>query len=177
MAVSQSRVFALLLFLLTGFAICLPLMRGPPLMNGLDQPRLRASKQILPRDQKQCVIESNPDFYDLGIRIGIYLQYITAFGANLFLKEAIDGNLTTNTISLLALLVGVVATLAATVRGDVQTIEIVVLLRLGFGFIFSILSIWGHRTRAPRGDAPIRFPLIGSFLRLSLATAFSAYAV
>lgn len=143
-------------------------------MNGLDQPRLRASKQTLPRDQQQCVIEGNPDFYGLGIRIGIYLQYITAFGANLFLKEAIDGNLTTNTIFLLALLV---ATLVATVRGDVQTIEVVVLLQLSFGFIFSILSIWGHRTRAPRGDAPIRFPLIGSFFRLSLATAFSAYAV
>ncbi|KAL1858996.1 hypothetical protein Daus18300_009754, partial [Diaporthe australafricana] len=120
------------------------------------------------------MIEGNPDFYGLGIRIGIYLQYLTAFGANLFLKEAIDGNLTTNTIFLLALLV---ATLVATVQGDVQTTEIVVLLQLSFGFIFSILSIWGHRTRAPGGDDPIRFPLTGSFFRLSLATAFSVYAV
>lgn len=174
MAVSQSRAFAWLLFLLTGVAVCVPLIRGPPLMSGLNQPRLRAPRQTLPRDQEQCVIEGNPDFYGLGIRIGIYLQYITAFGANLFHKEGIDGNLTTNTIFLLALLV---ATLVATVRGNVQTTEIVVLLQLGFGFIFSILSIWGHRTRAPRGDAPIRFPLIGSLFRLSLATSFSAYAV
>lgn len=72
-------------------------------MNGLNQPRLRAPRQTLPRDQRQCVIEGSPDFYGLGIRIGIYLQYITTFGANLFHKEGIDGNLTTNTIFLLAL--------------------------------------------------------------------------
>lgn len=74
-------------------------------MNESDQPRWRAPKQALPRDQQQCVTEGNPDVYGLGIRISIYLQYITAFGANLFFKEAIDGNLTTNTIFLLALLI------------------------------------------------------------------------
>jgi hypothetical protein len=124
---------------------------------------------------QDCSITGNPDFYGLGIRVGIYIQWATSFLANLFLREAIEENLGTNTIFLLALFV---ATAVATVQGTVQTVEILVLLQLSFGFIFSILSIWGHRTRAPQGEKqPIRFPLIPSHARLALTTALSSYAV
>lgn len=35
----------------------------------------------------------------------------------------------------------------------------------------------GHRTRTRHGDKPIRFPLLGAFFRLTLATALSAYGL
>jgi hypothetical protein len=122
----------------------------------------------------QCEIEGNPDFYGLGIRIGIYLQWITALLANHTLMGAIGTNLETNTIFLVALFV---ATAVASARNTVQTAELVVLLQLCFGFLFSILSIWGHRTGGfALGGKKARFPLIGSFFRLILATALATYS-
>lgn len=55
-----------------------------------------------------CGFEGNPDFYGLGIRVGIYLQWITAYLANHFLQEATDSSLETNTIFLVALFVAMV---------------------------------------------------------------------
>jgi protein-S-isoprenylcysteine O-methyltransferase Ste14 len=122
-----------------------------------------------------CAITGNSDFYGLGIRIGIYLQWTTAFLANHLLRESIDTNLETNTIFLLALFI---ATVVATINDTVQTSELVVLLHLCFGFLFSILSIWGHRTGSKIArSGKIRFPLIGSFFRLTLVTAVTAYGL
>jgi hypothetical protein len=148
---------------------CLPLFNRPQ-----NEKRVLVARQAGP--PPSCAIEGNPDFYGLGIRIGIYLQWITAYLANHFLREAIDGNLETNTIFLLALFI---ATAVTTANDTVETAELVVLLHLSFGFLFSILSIWGHRTgNTDLGEKKkIRFPLIGSFFRLTLATAVSAYGL
>ncbi|KAF2432371.1 hypothetical protein EJ08DRAFT_130734 [Tothia fuscella] len=152
---------------ITSFVACAPLsQKSTPLSTSTLKPRQSAP---------QCGFEGNPDFYGLGIRIGVYLQWITAFSANHLLEEAIDGNLETNTIFLLALFI---ATLVTTVQGGVRIAELIVLLHLSFGFLFSILSIWGHRVSLEKLDGKkIRFPLIGSFFRLTLATAVSAYAL
>ncbi|MCJ1377565.1 hypothetical protein MMC17_000660 [Xylographa soralifera] len=147
-----------------GIATCAPILND-----------FRNVKFTVLKRQPLCAVDGNPDFYGLGIRIGIYLQWVTAFLSNHLLREAIDSNLITNTIFLLALFV---ATAVATADDTVQTSELVVLLHLCSGFLFSILSIWGHRIgTADESNEKIRFPLIGSFLRLTLATALSAYGV
>jgi hypothetical protein len=154
---------------IAGLAACAPLIREIRQQPPVELIR-RQSSSIA-----ECGFEGNPDFYGLGIRIGIYLQWITAFLANHFSEEAIDGNLETNTIFLLALFI---ATIVTTVKAQVHTAELTVLLHLSFGFLFSILSIWGHRVRLKGlDDKKIRFPLIGSFFRLTLSTAVSAYAL
>lgn len=122
----------------------------------------------------QCSIPGNSDFYGLGIRIGIYLQWVTTFLANHFHHEAVAENLGTSTIFLVAMFV---ATVVATVRGTVEMAEILVLSQLCFGFIFSILSIWGYRTSSRAGAEPIRFPLVPAYFRLTLATAISVYGL
>lgn len=134
----------------------------------------RTTHAVRQESSAVCGINGNSDFYGLGIRIGIYLQWTTAFLSNHLLQESIGSNLETNTIFLLALFV---AMIVATINKTVQTAELIVLLHLCFGFLFSILSIWGHRTRRFTNDKTIRFPLIGSFFRLSLATGLSAYAL
>jgi len=53
----------------------------------------------------------------------------------------------------------------------------VALAQLAFVFLFSILSIWGYRTRTRPGEKPLRFPLLSSFFRLALATAISAFGL
>lgn len=120
-----------------------------------------------------CSVNGNPDFYGLGIRLGIYLQWSTLLLANYSLPEAIAANLETNTIFLLAIFV---ATIVATAQRSVQAAEIVVILHLCFGFLSSILSIWGHRT-ITRKSKSTRFSLVGSSLRIALTTAICAYSV
>ena len=153
--------------LLIGLAVSVPLHYTPT-----EDATTRPSRRSDPR----CVIRGNPDFYGLGIRIGIYLQWITSFLANHFLHEAIDSQLDTNTIFLLAMFV---ATVVATVQHTVQTAEIVVLMQLCFGFLFSILSVWGYRTGTRKSNGQklerIRFPLLGAGFRLTLATCLCAY--
>lgn len=117
-------------------------------------------------DTLSCGFDGNSDFYGLGIRLGIYLQWITTLLAHLFFDEAIPGNLELNCVFLLAVSA---ATLVATRTGTVRPAECLVLLHLCFGFIFSILSIWGHRI-------DMKFSLAGSTFRLALATAISSYA-
>lgn len=128
------------------------------------------------QSSSSCGFEGNSDFYGLGIRIGVYLQWITAFLANHLLQSAIETNLETNTIFLSALFI---ATVVSTLQDKVQPSELIVLLQLCFGFLFSILSIWGHRTARTgvNKDEKIRFPLMGSFFRLMLATSLAAYGL
>jgi hypothetical protein len=161
--------------LLLGLSCVAGLAACAPLIGDIEQTPAVKLTQRQSAPSEGCGFEGNSDFYGLGIRIGVYLQWITAYIANHFLGEAIDGNLETNTIFLLSLFI---ATIVTTLQGQVQSAELIVLLHLSFGFLFSILSIWGHRVRL-RGlnDQKIRFPLIGSFFRLTLATAVSAYAL
>ncbi|KAH8755124.1 hypothetical protein F5882DRAFT_444824 [Hyaloscypha sp. PMI_1271] len=126
------------------------------------------------RSVEQCGFDGNPDFYGLGIRIAIYLQWATALIANHVLHEdSVKGYLETNSVFLVAVFV---ALAIATAGKDVRSAEIVVLLQLCFGFIFSVLSIWGYRTRTKLKD-PIRFPLMGSSFRLALSTAICGYSI
>lgn len=121
--------------------------------------------------------EGNPDFYGLGIRVGIYLQWSTAILANYLHTDGISENLDTNAIFLLALFV---ALATATAGAEVRPEEVAILLQLCFGFLLAVLSIWGHRLMADKRKKPaepVRFPLMGSFFRLTLATAICAYAI
>ncbi|KAL8672328.1 MAG: hypothetical protein Q9168_003212 [Polycauliona sp. 1 TL-2023] len=125
----------------------------------------------------QCPHEGNPDFYGLGIRIGIYLQLTTAIVAKYFHPEAIPENLTANTTFLLALF----AAVATATRGfGIRPEEVVILLQLSFGSLLSVLLILGGRRRTECSkphDAVSEPPPIASYLRLMLSVAICAYAV
>lgn len=117
---------------LVGISACTPLFYNREFRIPSHSREKRAS-------DASCSIDRNPDFYGLGIRLGIYLQWITAIGANLFSEPSIDGNLETNTIFLLAVFIAIVIT---TAEKTVQSAELLVLLQIGFGFTFSVLTIW-----------------------------------
>ena len=106
-------------------------------------------------------------------RSGIYLQWITSLLANQFLRDAIYINIEINTIFLLAVFA---ATVVSTTNNTFRAAEVIILLHLCFGFLFSILSVWGYRTTL-RSGKPVRFPLLGSFFRLTLKTAICAYGL
>ena len=85
----------------------------------------------------------NADLYGLGIRVGIYLQWISSLLTNVFLPHGISDSLDTNSIFLFALFV---ATASSTnPRGGLHPVEGFIVLQLSFGFLLSVLSIGGLR--------------------------------
>lgn len=124
-----------------------------------------------------CGFVGNPDFYGLRIRLGVYLQWLTAMLAHYLLTEIVSENLDVNAIFVFALSIALVS---STARNEVQDAEIVVLLQLCWGFILGVLTIWGHRLREDHSNSdpqPVRFPPMGSLSRLTLTAAICAYSI
>ncbi|KAL6716375.1 hypothetical protein ACLMJK_005941 [Lecanora helva] len=87
--------------------------------------------------------QGNTDLYGLGIRIGIYLQWISSLLTNIFLPNAISESLDTNAIFLFALFIAIAN--ATTNQEKLHPAEAFVALQLCFGFLLSVLSVGGAR--------------------------------
>ena len=87
--------------------------------------------------------DGNDDLYGLGIRIGIYLQWISSLLTSLLLPTGTSDYLDTNSIFLFAVFI---ATATATQRnGGLHPAEAFIMLQLCFGFLLSVLSVSGFR--------------------------------
>jgi hypothetical protein len=89
-------------------------------------------------------IEGNSDFYGLGIRIGVYLQWLSSWISNSVNPDAAATNHDTNTVFLCALLI---ATAVAFSDGSLQLSEKYILLLLSSGFLSTVVSFLGLRLR------------------------------
>ncbi|KAE9362622.1 hypothetical protein N431DRAFT_144436 [Stipitochalara longipes BDJ] len=124
-----------------------------------------------------CSFAGNAELYGLGIRIGVYLQWVSGFLANIRNAESVRDMLATNTIFLLALFT---ALAIITQKESVESIEVAILLQLCFGFLFSVSTTWGLRVRARFTSSTdygnkVYFPLLGSTIRVCLASAICSY--
>lgn len=140
------------------------------------EPARRAPSQI---PESNCTFAGNSDLYGLGIRIGIYLQWISGFLAICFHAESVPGTLSTNTIFLLALFI---ALAIITTNHTVTAPEVIILLQFCFGFLFSVSSTWGLRVKTriaspKRYKERVEFPLLGSTIRIFLGSAICFYNV
>ncbi|KIX96937.1 uncharacterized protein Z520_07051 [Fonsecaea multimorphosa CBS 102226] len=146
-----------------------------------------AAKGIKPDDsvcspegpvEQGCAIDGNSDFYGLGVRIGIYTQWMTSWIANNFLCEEIIGSLETNSIFLLALFSTV---FFYSVRKDqIRVVDVLVIHQLCVGFLFSIMSLWGYRTMYYKTEGPggrRHFGGFGTHFRLVLMSMITLYGV
>lgn len=98
---------------------------------------------IIRREETSCPnIEGNSDFYGLGIRVGIYLQWFSSWISNSVNPSAAATNHDTNTVFLCALLI---ATAVAFADGSLQLVEKYLLLLLSSGFFCTVLSFLGLR--------------------------------
>ena len=86
--------------------------------------------------------KGNPDFYGAGIRIGIYLQWASAWLSNTFNPAAAAANHDANSIFLLAVLIAL--TIALT-NGSLRVVEAYIMGLLSGGFISTVLSFLGLR--------------------------------
>lgn len=165
----QSSVWIFFSVVVLGLAAAVPIHRSDTLQVRNSQPSI--VRQV--GAQNHCVIDGNSDLYGLGIRLGVYLQWITSLIANHHSHESIRSNLETNTLFLGAIFV---AAIVATAQDGLKSAEILIFLHLCYGSIFSILSIWGYRIRS-QAEGTIRFPVAGSAFRLILISAISIYSV
>lgn len=125
----------------------------------------------------QCSHAGNPDFYGLGIRVGLYLQLTTAILAKYLRPSAVSENLAANAVFLLALFIAVAT---ATLVSELRPEEVIILLQLCFGFLFSVLSLLGSQVSLDRVwflNNGTMHPSMASFSRLTLTTAICVYAV
>ncbi|KAI9764182.1 MAG: hypothetical protein M1840_008664 [Geoglossum simile] len=133
------------------------------------------------RVKSGCTISGNSDLYGLGVRLGltdhrnppgVYSQWVTCFLANRYVLDEISGSLDANSIFLLALLIGM---LRNTIQKDqINLLDALVLIQLCFGYLFSVLSLFGYRTRF---IGKTYTPTLGTYIRLFLAGAISGYGV
>lgn len=118
-----------------------------------------------------CGFVGNSDAYGLGIRLGIYFQWIASWIANQLSPEIAAELNDVNCIFLIAIFISGIV-LSAT-PSNAYVVEILILLFILFGSVFSVLSTATIRT-SKMGENASNW---GACLRISLITAMSAYGV
>ncbi|KAI1389040.1 uncharacterized protein F4822DRAFT_267711 [Hypoxylon trugodes] len=104
-----------------------------------------ASDMSLAANNLACdVVEGNPDLYGIGIRIGVYLQWITAWINLLVDPLSAQSVYDVNSVFVFAILV---ATMIASFTTDspIQPIETHIMLQITLGFFITTLSTFGFR--------------------------------
>lgn len=106
------------------------------------QTRDRSVPTRLPREAQCPGFEGNSDLYGLGIRIGVYLQWFSAWISNTVNPAGAAANHDANAIFLTAI---TVASSVALAGGALQPAEAYLMLLLSNGFLFTVLSFLGLR--------------------------------
>jgi hypothetical protein len=159
-----------------GFAL-VPLLLGFSLASSTT---LEATlSPLLPRQEPRihCQTARAPDYYGLGVRLGIYFAWLQAYIANLFLPSEIAGALDTNVIFLFTLLVAMIKCSSVNM---LEQIDGLILMHLSGGTIFGILSIWGYRTSLYTLEGPKAIKHFGGFgthFRLLVTLAISIFGL
>jgi hypothetical protein len=138
-----------------------------------------SSSTLIPREEQQitCQTVRAPDYYGLGVRLGIYFSWLQGYIANTMLSSEVAGSLDTNTIFLLTLLVAMIK--CSRIR-MLEQIDGLILMHLSGGTIFGVLSIWGYRTvqYTEEGPRAIRhFGGFGTHARLIVSLAVSVFGL
>ena len=104
-------------------------------------PATPVREQILRRDPEDqlCGFAGNSDIYGLGIRLGIYLQWFASVLSKWFLpsNEVLHDVLNENAIFLFSIFIASIV-LVSGAFGPVYSVEVVIMLHIFFGSIFTI---------------------------------------
>lgn len=120
-----------------------------------------------------CGYEGISEVYGLGIRVGIYLQWMSGIICKDFLGEdALHDVLNENTIFLFAIFLATILLVTGTISG-VHSVDILIMLHIFFGSIYTIFA------DERRVTARIEFfsSLIGILFKSGVATGMAAIGV
>jgi hypothetical protein len=109
---------------------------------------------LFSREEPCPGIEGNSDLYGLGIRIGVYLQWFSAWISNTINPYGAASNHDANNIFLIAILI---ATTVALAGDGIQPVEAYIMLLLSSGFVFTVLSFLGVRLHLLRPSSTRQF--------------------
>ncbi|KAL9109082.1 MAG: hypothetical protein Q9227_006173 [Pyrenula ochraceoflavens] len=92
--------------------------------------------------------QGNSDLYGLGIRIGIYLQWFSSWICMSLNPGSAEDLHAVNSIFIFAIIIAAIVA-AASDRTEIglRPIEAHILLQISFGYLFTVLSIWGLRVQ------------------------------
>ena len=106
-------------------------------LTGPESPHLAA------RDTCGADISGNSDLYGLGIRVGVYLQWISSLLTNVLIPAEVSDSLDTNSIFLFAVFIAIAN--ASTTSPALRPAEAFIMLQLCFGYLLSVVSVSGLR--------------------------------
>lgn len=92
----------------------------------------------------------------------------------MLLPDEISSNLDANSIFLLALFIAVAK---GSFDNSITSIDALILLILAYGYFFSVLSLFGYRTRFLVEGKGVHISVMGTYLRLALTAGISGFAV
>lgn len=158
--------------------VCLDLVVASPGKNLAHQTRSIQPRAILEDGTLNCETERSGDYYGLGVRTGVYFGWFQAWIANICVPSEISNALDLNAVFLFAI---VLAMVRCTVSGLLLQMDGLMLMHMGGGSLFSILTLWGYRTCTYDIDGPVKgikkFGGYGTHFRLLLSMAVSTYGL
>jgi hypothetical protein len=84
----------------------------------------------------------NPDLYGLGIRCGVYLQWVSTWLSISFDPKSAQETHDANSIFVFALLIGVIQ---AASSNTIRPVEAFLMLQICYGYFFTVLGLFGLR--------------------------------
>lgn len=124
-----------------------------------------------------CETERSSDYYGIGVRLGFYFQWLSAWIANVAIPGEIAGAQDANAMFLFATLIAMVR---CAVTKLLLQVDGVILMHMCGGTLFGVMSTWGYRTCHYHLDGPAGIKHFGGFgthMRLLLYVAISAFGL
>jgi len=98
--------------------------------------------RTLPIQEPCGTFPGNSDLYGFGIRLGVYLQWISSWLVQILSPNGVMATHDSNSIFVLAI---VIALTTATAQNTIQPTEAYIMLLICFGYFFTVLSFLGVR--------------------------------
>lgn len=158
-------------------AVCLLLLNLTVLALGQTPPTATVAKRQPDTDQN-CGFEGNNDAYGLGIRLGIYIQWITAAATSCFVKDGTRSVVGISNCYRLAMFIGL---LFITIKqgSELHASEAVVMFMIGAGGAFTKVDATDLRLlrNSSRRSADESTAALGSAVQVLIRIALGSYAV
>jgi hypothetical protein len=136
------------------------------------EPRQLSRYQLEQRDE-ECGFAGNPDLYGLGIRLGVYLQWISSLVVWAWYPDGSANLMQTYLVFLFAIMIVV---LVSTVKDTpIWAVEIVVLTYIVFGGVYSMVYQIVTRRKARRLVEPSPGMMLALYCLLSAATLYCSW--
>ncbi|KAH6973819.1 hypothetical protein BKA56DRAFT_676468 [Ilyonectria sp. MPI-CAGE-AT-0026] len=124
-------------------------------------------------EKRMCDIEANPDLYGIGIRIGIYCQWLATALANMHLPEEANA-IQTTTLCFQTAIMGALILLSA--QGALAQPEVLVVLTLAFGGFVAARFFEASPAVSDSAESP-KTSAFGTWVMIQILGAVSVYGL